>query len=99
MINSVEFTEMKVYDVLILLDPNKASGTDDISSRILRSCTEALFRPFHHLFTIQSLRYSLIPTGWKVHKIVPVFKAGKFCQELLPNFTVTNYLQSARTLS
>ena len=27
------------------------------------------------MFTI-SLRYSIVPTGWKVHKIVPVFKAG-----------------------
>ena len=27
------------------------------------------------MFTI-SLRYGIVPTGWKVHKIVPVFKAG-----------------------
>ena len=27
-------------------------------------------------FVYYSLRYGLIPTGWKVHKIVPVFKAG-----------------------
>jgi len=74
-INSVEFTEMEVYNVLISLDPNKASGIDDIPPRLLHSCADALCRPLHHLFTI-SLRYSLIPTGWKVHKIVPIFKAG-----------------------
>ena len=34
-INSVEFTEMKVYDTLRSLDPNKASGIDDIPPRIL----------------------------------------------------------------
>ena len=50
-------------------------GIDDSSPRILQSCVKTLFRPFHHLFTI-SLRYGFIPTGWKVHKIVPVFKAG-----------------------
>ena len=66
-INSVEFTEMEVYDVLISLDSNKESGIDDISPRILQSCAEVLFRPFHHLFII-SLRYGLISTGWKVHK-------------------------------
>ena len=43
---------MEVYDALISLDLNKASGIDDISPRILQSCAEALFRPFHHLFTI-----------------------------------------------
>ena len=34
-INSVEFTEMEVYDALSSLDPNKASGIDDIPPRIL----------------------------------------------------------------
>ena len=66
---------MEVYDVLISLDPNKASGIDDIPPRILQLCADALYRPLHHLFNM-SLRYGLIPTGWKVHKIVPVFKAG-----------------------
>ena len=34
-INSVEFTEMEVYDALSSLDPNKACGIDDIPPRIL----------------------------------------------------------------
>ena len=74
-INSVEFTEMEVYEVLSSLDPNKASGIDDIPPRILRLCADVLYRPLYNLFTI-SLRYGIIPSGWKVHKIVPVFKAG-----------------------
>ena len=67
-INLIELVE---YDALISLDPNKASVIDDISFRIIQSCTEVLFKPFHHLFTI-SLRYGLIPTGWKVCTIVSV---------------------------
>jgi len=66
---------MEAYDVPISLDPNKVSGIDDIPPRILQLCADTLYRLLHHLFTI-SLRYSLIPTGWKVHKIVPIFKAG-----------------------
>ena len=31
--------------------------------------------PLHHLFSL-SLRYATLPTSWKIHKIVPVFKAG-----------------------
>ena len=34
-VNSVEFTEMEVYDALRSLDPYKASGIDDILPRIL----------------------------------------------------------------
>ena len=54
---------------------NQVLMVSSVSPRILQSCAEVLFRPLHHLFTI-SLRYGLIPTGWKVHKIVSVFKAG-----------------------
>ena len=53
----------------------KSPGTDKISPRILHSCAEALCEPFHHLFLL-SLRYATLPNCWKIHKIVPVFKAG-----------------------
>ena len=56
---------MEVYEVLSSLDPNKASGIDDIPPRILRLCADVLYRPLYNLFTIQ--RYGIIPTGWKVH--------------------------------
>ena len=65
---------MEVYKVLSSLDPNKVSGIDDIPPRILRLCADVLNGPFYNLFTI-SLRYGIIPTRWKVHKIVPVFKS------------------------
>ena len=31
--------------------------------------------PLHHLFSL-SLRYGTLPNSWKIHKILPVFKAG-----------------------
>ena len=76
MIHQIYFTEMEVYKVLdlSLLDPNKASGIDDIPPRILRLCADGLYRSLYNLFTI-SLRYGIVPKGWKVHKIVPVVKA------------------------
>jgi len=43
--------------------------------RVLQSCAEALSEPLHHLFS-QSLHYAILPPSWKIHKIVPVFKAG-----------------------
>ena len=54
---------------------DKSPGTDKISPRILRSCAEALCEPLHHLFSL-SLRYATLPNSWKIHNIVPVFKAG-----------------------
>ena len=62
---------MEVYEALSSLDPNKASGIDDIPPRILqliKLCADALYRPLYNLFTI-SLRYGIIPTGWKYTKL------------------------------
>jgi len=50
-------------------------GIDLISPKILQTCTPILCQPLHHLFT-KSLQYTHIPSSWKIHKIVPVFKAG-----------------------
>ena len=41
----------------------------------MQSCAEPLTEPLLHLFS-QSLRYATLPTSWKVHKIVPIPKAG-----------------------
>ena len=46
-----------------------------ISPRVLQSCAEALTEPLHHLVT-QSLCYAILPSSWKINKIVPVPKAG-----------------------
>ena len=100
-INSVEFTKMEVYDNLISFNSKQSISINDISPKILYSCAEVLFRPFHHLFTI-SLRYGFIHTGWKVNKIVPVFKAGNpsFVKDYCPiSWTVIKYLQKIRMLS
>ena len=42
---------------------------------VFQSCAGALCVPLHHLFSL-SLRYATLPTSWKIHKIIPVFKAG-----------------------
>ena len=60
---------------MISLDINKSAGFDDISPKVLQSCAEALCEPLHHLFTL-SLRYAIVPSSWKIHKVVPIFKAG-----------------------
>ena len=74
-LKSITITVADVYEALISLDVEKSPGTDKISPRILRSCAETLCEPLHYLFSL-SLRYATLPNCWKVHKIVPVFKAG-----------------------
>ena len=76
--NSLSFinvTVADVYEALISLDVEKSPGLDQISPRVFQSYAGALCVPLHHLFSL-SLRYATLPTSWKIHKIVPVFKAG-----------------------
>ena len=74
----IDFTSItieEVYDALVSLDPTKVPGIDLISPKILQTCAPILCQPLHHLFSM-SLQYAYIPSSWKIHKIVPIFKAG-----------------------
>ena len=74
-LHSITITIPEVYEALISLDVEKSAGIDNISPRVLQSCATAICEPLHHLFS-QSLRHATLPSCWKIHKIVPIFKAG-----------------------
>jgi len=68
-LDSILLTVQDVFEGLNNLDPNKASGIDNIPPTILKHCAYALALPIHHLFTI-SVHSEIIPTEWKLHKII-----------------------------
>ena len=74
-INTLVFNEDEVYSALSQLDPNKATGIDTISPRVLKDCASSLTRPLCHLFNL-SLSTGVIPQEWKVHLVVPVHKSS-----------------------
>ena len=74
-LSSIAISITDVFEVLISLDVEKSPGIDKISPRVLRNCAEGLAEPLHHLFS-QSLRYAILPSSWKIHKVVLVPKAG-----------------------
>jgi len=74
-LDSICITEQEVLDALSCLNSNKASGIDKIPPIILKHCASALFLPIHHLFK-SSLNNGTIPSQWKLHKIISVFKSG-----------------------
>ena len=73
-ISSLTFTEDDIYYILCQLDPNKATGIDKISPKVLKNCAFSLTRPLCHLFNL-SLSKGVIPKEWKVHLIVPIYKS------------------------
>ena len=36
---------------------------------------EDVYSVLHHLFSL-TLKYGYLPTDWKIHKIIPIFKSG-----------------------
>jgi len=74
-LSNISFTLDDIYQALLSLQPNKASGLDNIGPRIIKNCADSLVEPLHHLFSL-SLNCMDIPVEWKQHTIVPVFKSG-----------------------
>ena len=74
-IDSIDISVTEVYEALISLDVNKSCGIDKIAPRVLYNCAGVLCEPLHHLFSM-CLCHATLPSSWKIHKVVPVFKAG-----------------------
>ena len=74
-LNLIDISEADVFEVLSSLDPCKSPGPDNISPHVLKHCALALTPPLHSLF-VRSLQTGHLPSQWKVHLIVPIFKSG-----------------------
>ena len=75
LITDISINPNEVFEVLNALQMNKASGADNIGPSVLKNCAASLAQPLHFLFSL-SLRNGEVPSQWKHHTIIPVFKAG-----------------------
>jgi hypothetical protein len=57
------------------IDISKYTGSDDIPGRILKECSDALFRPICRLFQ-KSYCLSYWPSLWKRSKVIPLHKTA-----------------------
>ena len=71
----IGISELDVFDALSSLDSSKAMGMDGIGPKVLKLSALALYKPIHHLFLL-SLSQHYLPTDWRTHLIIPVFKSG-----------------------
>ena len=55
------------------LDPNKSTGADRLSTRLLKECQEELVLPLKLLFN-RSLLENIVPSHWKCGNVTPIFK-------------------------
>ena len=65
-------TKQDINDIISCLDPQKSSGPDDISHRMLIDTKNTICRPICKLFNL-SLRKKCVPSFWKLANVMAVF--------------------------
>ena len=62
-------------ETLKSINPNKATGPDNIPSRVLKIAAEILSPSLTAIFN-RSLSMGIYPNDWKMARVLPVFKSG-----------------------
>jgi hypothetical protein len=74
-ISDINISVQEIADTIQILHPNKASGPDIISHKMLKLCRNNIALPLQIIFN-KSLQQSKYPTNWKLAHVIPVFKKG-----------------------
>ena len=74
-INEIFVTISEIVDILKIIDPYKASGTDKISHKMLKISPEKIAIPLQIIFN-KSLRQCKYPSSWKNAHVIAIFKKG-----------------------
>ena len=76
-IDDILCTSEEVISYIMLLDVNKASGPDGISSKMLKATAHSIPPALTKRFNI-SIRLGRFPKSWKVSSVVPIPTHMKF---------------------
>ena len=74
-LTNVETSEWEVLNILNSLDPNKATGPDDIGNGLLRITAFGIHKSVCRLFNL-SFSLGKFPSNWKLANVVPIYKKG-----------------------
>ena len=85
-LSKIRFSEDDIAKIIQNVDPNKAHGHGQISSRMLKICGKTICKPLECIFR-ESLNTRLFPLKWKKANLVPVYKkADKQCLKFIVPF-------------
>ena len=82
-IQDVYLSAEVVEEVLLGLNPNKAAGPDDMTSRTMKECAKELAPHLCKIYR-KSLDDGEVPQLWKEANIVPIHKSGS--KAIMANF-------------
>ena len=72
---NIQIEIAEIIDIIKILNPNKASGPDLISHKMLKMCPEQIAIPLQIIFN-RSLRDNSYPSSWKTANVTAIFKKG-----------------------
>ena len=75
-VTNIVLSDSDVYSALTSLDQTKSSGTDGIGPKLLKVEAIALYIYTSPPLFKLCLSKCSIPSEWKIHRIIPIFKAG-----------------------
>ena len=82
-IDSFEIREDSILSLIRNLNPNKATGSDEISGQMLLICDDTVVLPLLIIFR-SILEKSIYPDQWKLANVVPIYK--KEDKQLVKNY-------------
>ena len=74
-LRDIVITTDEIVDIIKILNPNKTSGRDIISHKMLKLCPEKIAVPLQIIFN-KSLLQCKYPTCWKIVHVIAIFKKG-----------------------
>ena len=74
-LRDIVITTEEIVDIIKIINPNKASGPDIISHKMLKICPEKIAAPLQIIFN-KSLLQCKYPTSWKIAHAIAIFKKG-----------------------
>ena len=72
-LSSISISYDKILNIIRTLDPNKSSGWDKLSPRMIKMCDTSIVVPLQIIFET-CLRDGIFPEKWKMSNVCPVHK-------------------------
>ena len=91
-LENVSVTEREVSELISNINPNKASGPDGISPRILKMAGQTIVPSLTRLIKL-SLRTGEVPKKWKEANVIPLHKKG--ARDQINNYRPVSLLPAA----
>ena len=74
-LSQIHCTEHEIENIIEVLNPNKASGDDGISHKMLKGVSKSVSKPLCILLN-RSFDEGIFPDTWKLANVIPIFKKG-----------------------